>query len=74
MDASAPEVLIHLNAALANGYFDFPNGKVYAHEDFRVVGAGNTTGQGADAQYTGRTQLDASSLDRFKLVEVNYNK
>ena len=28
MDASVPEVLIILNAAIANGYFDFPIGKL----------------------------------------------
>ena len=47
MDASIPEVLVLLNAAIANGYFEFPNGKITAHEDFRVVAAGNTVGSGA---------------------------
>lgn len=73
MDGSIPEVLIVLNAALANGYFDFPTGKVNAHENFRVIAAGNTFGTGADMEYTGRYQLDAASLDRFALVEVNYS-
>ena len=50
MDASIPEVLIILNAAIANRYFDFPApiGYVEAHPDFRVVAAGNTFGNGAD--------------------------
>lgn len=39
MDASVPEVLIILNAAIANGYFDFPNGKFQAHKDFHLVAA-----------------------------------
>lgn len=73
MDASIPEVLIILNAAIANRYFDFPTGRVEAHENFRLIAAGNTFGTGADMEYTGRFQLDAASLDRFALVEINYS-
>lgn len=73
MDASIPEVLIILNAAIANRYFDFPNGKIEAHENFRVIAAGNTVGTGADNEYTGRIQLDAASLDRFALIEIDYD-
>jgi hypothetical protein len=75
MDASIPEVLVLLNAAIANGYFDFPmHGKVEAHEDFRVVAAGNTVGNGADEQYTGRLVLDQATLDRFAIIEFDYSK
>ena len=73
MDASIPEVLIILNAAIANRYFDFPTGRVEAHENFRLIAAGNTFGTGADIEYTGRFQLDAASLDRFALVEIDYS-
>lgn len=73
MDASIPEVLIILNAAIANRYFDFPTGRVEAHENFRLIAAGNTYGTGADIEYTGRFQLDAASLDRFALVEIDYS-
>jgi len=74
MDASIPEVLNILNAAIANRYFDFPApiGYVEAHPDFRVVAAGNTTGHGADYQYVGRNQLDAASLNRFIPVPIDY--
>ena len=76
MDASIPEVLVILNSAIANRYFDFPApiGYVEAHPDFRVIGAGNTFGLGADIQYVGRNQLDMASLDRFALVEMDYDK
>lgn len=74
IDASTPEVLVLLNAAIANGYFDFPTGRVEAHKDFRIVAAGNTYGTGADAEYTGRFQQDASSLDRFCVIDVTYDK
>jgi hypothetical protein len=75
MDGSIPEALIILNSAIANRYFDFPApiGKVEAHEKFRIIGAGNTVGTGADIEYTGRFQLDASSLDRFALLEIGYS-
>lgn len=75
MDASIPEVLVILNAAIANRYFDFPApiGYVEAHPDFRVIAAGNTFGLGADIEYVGRNQLDMASLDRFALVRVDYD-
>lgn len=73
MDASIPEVLIVLNAAIANRYFDFPNGKIEANPNFRVIAAGNTVGTGADIEYNGRYQLDAASLDRFALIEIDYS-
>lgn len=76
MDASIPEVLVILNAAIANRYFDFPApiGYVEAHPDFRVIAAGNTVGTGADYQYVGRNQLDAASLDRFAVVKIDYSE
>lgn len=74
MDASIPEVLVLLNAAIANGYFEFPNGRIEANENFRVVAAGNTVGQGADDNYTGRMVLDQATLDRFVIIEFNYDR
>ena len=76
IDASIPEVLVILNAAIANRYFDFPApiGYVEAHPDFRVVAAGNTFGLGADIEYVGRNQLDMASLDRFAVVEIDYDR
>lgn len=76
IDASIPEVLVILNAAIANRYFDFPApiGYVEAHPDFRVIAAGNTFGLGADYEYVGRNQLDMASLDRFALIPIDYDK
>ena len=74
LDASIPEVLVLLNAAIANGYFEFPNGKIEANENFRVIAAGNTKGNGADEQYTGRMVLDSATLDRFVVIEFDYDK
>lgn len=74
IDASIPEVLVILNAAIANRYFDFPTGRVEAHKDFRLMAAGNTFGTGADMEYSGRFQLDAASLDRFAILEIDYSE
>lgn len=72
MDASIPEVLVLLNAAIANGYFEFPSGRVdFSHVHF--VAAGNTVGSGADDMYTGRMVLDQATLDRFAIIEFNYS-
>lgn len=72
MDASIPEVLVLLNAAIANGYFEFPNGRVdFDHVHF--VAAGNTVGSGADDMYSGRMVLDQATLDRFAIIEFDYD-
>ena len=74
VDASCPEALIILNSAIANGYFDFPNGRANANENFRIVCAGNTYGTGADMIYVGRNALDGATLDRFAVIEFNYDE
>ena len=73
LDASIPEVLIILNAAIANRYFYFPTGKVTAHKDFRLIAAGNTFGTGADNVYSGRYNLDGASMDRFNVIPIKYS-
>ncbi len=73
VDASVPEALVILNTAIANGYFDFPNGKVQVNEKFRIVACANTYGLGSDDIYVGRNQLDAASLDRFAIVKFDYD-
>lgn len=72
MDASIPEVLVLLNAAIANGYFEFPDGKVNFGGKVHFVAAGNTVGSGADEMYTGRMVLDQATLDRFAIIEFGY--
>lgn len=73
VDNSTAEALVALNAALANGYYAFPNvGKVKMHPKFRCIAAGNTCGLGASEEYCGRYKMDESSRDRFLFVEVDY--
>lgn len=75
LDNSTAEAIIALNAALANGYYTFPNSseKVAKHPDFFCIAAGNTNGQGATEEYCGRYQMDESSRDRFAFIEIDYN-
>lgn len=73
LDASIPDVLVLLNAAIANGYFEFPNGRVTL-DKVHFVAAGNTVGSGADELYTGRSVIDASTLDRFVIIDFGYSR
>lgn len=73
MDASIPEVLVLLNAAIANKYFEFPTGRLDC-SNVRFVAAGNTFGDGADEQYIGRMVLDQASLDRFVVIKFDYDE
>jgi hypothetical protein len=73
MDASAADVLLLINNAIAGRVFDFPTGIEEAHEDFRVVAAGNTSGGGADNVYVGRFQLDGSTMDRYREIKIDYS-
>lgn len=70
-DAANPAIATVLNAAVSNRALTFPNGEtVKAHADFRGVFIMNTYGLGADDRYTGRSRLDAATLDRFVYVHI----
>lgn len=75
LDASCPEALITLNAALANRYFTFPViGRVEAHENFKVIAAGNSCGRGADEVYSGRSVIDGATMNRFDYIKIDYDE
>lgn len=73
VDAANAGVLTIINALLANGYCSFPDGVKARNENFRCICACNTYGRGADRQYVGRNQLDAATLDRFAVVDFDYD-
>lgn len=73
VDAANAGVLTIINALLANGYCSFPDGIKQRNENFRCICACNTYGRGADRQYVGRNQLDAATLDRFAVVDFEYD-
>ncbi len=75
VDASTPEAVTVLNDALANGAYTFPNGeRLKAPDTFYCIAAGNTLGKGASDEYTARNALDASTLDRFSPLFIDYDE
>lgn len=76
IDAADPNVMVAINAALANGMLANPNGPLHErHERTYILAAANTWGRGGDHQYVGRNALDAATLDRFVLstLHVDYD-
>ena len=74
IDASSAQALLAFNAIAANDLAAFPCGTVKRHPDFVIIAAANTFGAGADAQYVGRSQLDAATLDRFAFIPMDYDE
>lgn len=74
VDASLPGALLAFNAALANGYADFPDGRVSRHKDCVIIAAANTWGTGPNSDYVGRNKLDAAFIDRFVQISWGYDK
>lgn len=74
MDAGNANVIVSINQALANGVTAFPDGMVAKHPDFILVATANTWGNGTNREYVGRNQLDASTLDRFAMIEWSYDE
>ncbi|MCY3024597.1 MAG: AAA family ATPase [Planctomycetota bacterium] len=71
-DAADANVMVAINAALANGVLANPNGQIHErHAKCYVLAAANTWGRGGDHQYVGRNQLDAATLDRFVLSTMH---
>ncbi len=73
VDRSLPEALIPMNAMIANNLMDVPvRGVVPVNPELRIIATANTNGRGATEEYGTANRLDASTLDRFCVVEVNY--
>jgi len=67
LDAADPNVILALNT-LENGFVAFPDKTVDLHPDFRWVATANP--QDEHHIYTGRSKLDAATLDRFDEIKV----
>lgn len=78
IDAADPNMLLVINSALANGALHVPQRHKDPHvnrgKNSIIIAAANTYGSGADMMYAGRNQLDAATLDRFYVVEMDYDK
>lgn len=72
-DATHAGVITILNSLLANGHCSFPDKIVTKHENFVCICACNTYGKGGNLDYVGRNRLDAATLDRFIVVDVDYD-
>lgn len=67
IDAADPNVLLCLNT-IENGFISFPDKIVYKHSDFRLIATANP--QEEHNIYTGRSNLDFSTRNRFYEIPV----
>ena len=74
VDASNPQALLAMNAAIENGSAAFPDGIIKMHKDFRLIASANTYGHGATHQYIGRNKIDDATLDRFVVIDWPYDE
>ena len=76
-DAADPNMLLVINSALSNGELHVPQRYeeplVKRGNHVALIAAANTFGSGADMIYAGRNQLDAATLDRFYVIEMDYD-
>jgi MoxR-like ATPase len=77
-DAFDANMLLTANAATANGSFTIDirqgNTTVTKGQNVCIIATANTFGTGADPVYSGRNALDGATLDRFKIIEMNYDR
>lgn len=73
VDVAEPQVLVSLNAMLANKGYRFPNGEyVLRHPNAYFLASGNTMGTG-NVKGMKRNVQDAATLSRWIFVEVPYD-
>ena len=65
VDNASPATWTGMNSAMANRIFEFPEGMVKLHDDFRIVATANTFGTGPTAEFAGRQKMDPASLNRL---------
>lgn len=75
IDALPSGTAVCLNALIESQSYGVADGsQSVISPDAAIVATANTWGTGATAQYCGRNALDASTLDRFVLVAVDYDQ
>lgn len=74
IDNGNPGGVASLNQLLSNGHAAFADSVVARHESFRCVATANTFGRGGDRKYVGRNALDMATLDRFAVMEIDYDE
>lgn len=74
LDRSMPEALIPMNAMLANNIMDVPvRGMVNVSPGLLIAATANTNGHGRTEEYGTAQKLDASTMDRFVVVYMDYD-
>ena len=77
-DAADDNMMCSLNQSLDNGYMMIPERKSHPkaerNEQSYIICTANTYGTGADRQYVSRNQMDAATMDRFTIIEVDYDE
>ena len=76
LDNGVANATVVLNRFLGkqNKQYTFPDGQVVKRNpNFRIIAAGNTSGNGRTAAYNTRQKLDESVQQRMKPVHVNYD-
>lgn len=77
LDNGNSRATVKLNSFLSNSkdaQYNFPNGEsVKRHPNFRIIAAGNTAGNGADANYNTREKIEESVQQRFTPIYVGYD-
>lgn len=74
IDNGNSNILAALNSALANGHASFPDVNVKMHDQFYLIATANTTGNGATKAYVGRNQIDKATIDRFIILDWQYDE
>lgn len=73
IDAGSEQALLAANATLANGFMAQGSTMVRRHDSWRCIATANTAGTGATMTYNGRTKLDGATVDRFVIIELDYD-
>lgn len=77
LDNGNSRATVKLNSFLSNNLdssYSFPNGEnVKRHGNFRIIAAGNTEGNGADANYNTREKIEESVQQRFVPMYIDYD-
>ncbi|MBQ8951991.1 MAG: AAA family ATPase [Eubacterium sp.] len=77
LDNGNSRATVKLNSFLSNlmdASYNFPNGEnVKRHPNFRIIGAGNTDGNGADSNYNSREKIEESVQQRFTPIYIGYD-
>lgn len=74
MDNGSGNLYTALNGALENNICSFPDKQVKRHQDFVVVGTGNTSGGGPNPMFPTRRPFDKAFAERFTYIAWNYDE